>query len=258
MDLKLREVTWLRLLALLAWTVLVMVKRGVSYMIEVIEGRVFERGVPTPSEEVRESTRKESTLIPQLSDEVVISQIWPLLHRKVNISLLWRLRRVNRAWKETVARSLEWTALEIVRIDTPGYVRYLELRGERRPSLRERVEDELSSISRLLSERLADFEVQSVCLQPWFEAFEESDEEWGSSESPARTNCTWAGEEIPCSENRDCTRGCNCSWREGLSCGEACESSSSSSMRVYYPRHQVRIKNWDFREDEASICIPQT
>lgn len=41
MDLKLREITWVRLVTLLVWTLLVMVKRGITQLIESIAGRVF-------------------------------------------------------------------------------------------------------------------------------------------------------------------------------------------------------------------------
>ena len=95
MDLRLREVTWVRLLALLVWTIMVMLKRGISQLIEAIEERVFERSVQTPSEEVRERRVEKSTLLLPLSDEIVLARIWPLLHQRVNISLLWRLQRVN-------------------------------------------------------------------------------------------------------------------------------------------------------------------
>ena len=54
-----REVTWLRLLTLLAWTILVMIKRGISQLIETIEERVCERGEQTPSEEVRERKKEK-------------------------------------------------------------------------------------------------------------------------------------------------------------------------------------------------------
>lgn len=243
MDLRLREVTWLRLLTLLAWTILVMFKRGVSQLIEIIEERFFERGVQAPAKEVRDKGREKSTLLQPLSDEIVLDQIWPLLHQRVNVSLLWRLRRVSRAWKESVARSLEWSALEIVRIDTPGFVRYLEQHCERRPSLRERVEDELKSISELLKEHLSDFVVQSECLHPWPADFGESDEEWSTSSSSARFHCACEMKGVLCSIDRGQSRECSCSERESVNIEETCESSSDSTMTVNFPRHQIRIKN---------------
>ena len=79
----------------------------------------------------------------------------------MNISLLWRLRTVNRAWREGVGMTLDCAALEKVRVDTPGFIRYLEDHCERRPSLRERVEGELESIKILLTEHLVDYSTQS-------------------------------------------------------------------------------------------------
>ena len=157
MDLRLREVTWLRLVSLLIWTILVMIKRGVSQLIEVIENKVFDRSYRSLSEVLRSEEVRAATLLPPLNDDLVITRIWPLLHRRVNVSLIWRLRRVSRAWKRSISNTLEWSALEMVRIESPGYLRFLEDRRERRPSLQERVEDELKSIAVLLSKQLADY-----------------------------------------------------------------------------------------------------
>ena len=99
MDLKLKEITLKRLLSLLVWTLLVILKRGISVLIEAIECRVFERTDPAPSGFVRNRRAGRATLLPPLTDELVFSHNWPRLHRRVNISLLWRLRRVNRAWR---------------------------------------------------------------------------------------------------------------------------------------------------------------
>lgn len=165
----------MRLVTLLVWTILVMLKRGISQLIDVIEERVFDRSVQPLRERDQERKIEPATLLPPLSDELVLERIWSLLHQRVNISLLWRLRRVNRAWRENVAKSLEWAALEVVRVDTLGFVWYLEERRERWPTLRERVEDELKSISVLLSEHLVDFAPQSVCLQSRADDFRKSE-----------------------------------------------------------------------------------
>lgn len=90
----------MRLLTLLVWTILVMLKRGIIQLIDVIEERVFERVVQPSTEGVQERRIEKSTLLPPLSDEIVLARIWPLLHQRVNISLLWRLQRVNWAWRE--------------------------------------------------------------------------------------------------------------------------------------------------------------
>ena len=150
MDLRLKEITWVRLLSLLLWTVLMMLKRGITQLIDIVERRIFDVNVQAKEESSREKLIGEATLLPPLSDELVLSQIWPLLHKRVNVSLLWRLRKVNRAWKKKVGTTLEWAALEFVRIDSPGFLRLLEKRGEHRPSLRERVESELDSLAVLL------------------------------------------------------------------------------------------------------------
>lgn len=118
-----------------------MLRKGITALIEVVEKRVFQVNERSMREEEgQEAKGEKSTLLPPLSDELVLSHIWPLLHQRVNVSLLWRLRRVNHAWKRSVGETLQWSALEIVRVDSPGFVRYLRERGERRPSLRERDE----------------------------------------------------------------------------------------------------------------------
>ena len=86
----------------------------------------------------------------------MLSKVRPLLHKQVNVSLLWRLRRVNKAWKRSVSNSLEWAALEMVRVDSPGYLRYLRERCERRPTLLERVESERRLIAVLLAENVVE------------------------------------------------------------------------------------------------------
>ena len=118
MDLKLKEITWLRLVLLLIWTILVMLERGITQLIEVMEGRIFDKGSQSLSEGVNEESVGAARLLPPLSDEIVLTRIWPLLHREVNVSLLWRLRRVSRAWKGSVGTTLEWAAFEVVRVDS--------------------------------------------------------------------------------------------------------------------------------------------
>ena len=53
MDLRLKEITWVCLLSLLIWTILVMLKRGVSQLIDAIESKVFDKSEQTLSEEIR-------------------------------------------------------------------------------------------------------------------------------------------------------------------------------------------------------------
>lgn len=132
-------------------------KRGITQLIEMIEKRIFDLSEQPSREREQEPEVEERTLLPPLSDELVLSRIWPLLHKRVNVSLLWRLRRVKRAWKRKVGTTVEWAALEMVRVDLPGFLRSLAARREPRPSLRERVKNELTAFSVLLAEHLVDF-----------------------------------------------------------------------------------------------------
>ena len=66
---------------------------------------------------------------------------------------------MNRAWRDCVGGTLEWAALDMVRVDTPGLHQYLLELAERCPSLQERVESELMSFRLILSEHLENFEV---------------------------------------------------------------------------------------------------
>lgn len=241
MDLKLKEITWLRLVFLLVWTVLVMLKRGLNQLIEVIEGRVFDKGSQTLNEGVDEEPVQGAKLLPPLSDEIVLNQIWPCLHREVNISLLWRRRRVSKAWKESVGTTLEWTALEVVRVDTPGYIQYLRGRGERRASLRERVKDELRAITRLLSERLEDYVLRSERIRVTQGGFGEGRRDWSSTGTSVQlaNACMWS-RQFCCRNVCSCDESsCDQDEEEGFEVESI--SSSESSLRAYYPRHLVGI-----------------
>ena len=247
MDLRLKEITWVRLLYLLLWTVLMMLKRGITQLIDIVERRIFDVNVQAKEESSREKLIGEATLLPPLSDELVLSQIWPLLHKRVNVSLLWRLRKLNRAWKKKVGTTLEWAALEFVRIDSPGFLRLLEKRGEHRPSLRERVESELDSPVVLLAENLSEFssqvgKAQSVVVSP------EPIEGVGESGSvrmnfEAEVNSTARCHSCICRETcytgRQSIDGGGIDWSEEEEI-ETCSSFSGSSLRVYYPRHSLK------------------
>lgn len=63
--------------------------------------------------------RGQNRLLQFSSDSIVRKEIWTRLH--VTPSLLWRLRWVNRRWRRNVGSSLEWAALEIVRVDNKGH-----------------------------------------------------------------------------------------------------------------------------------------
>ena len=159
---------------------------------------------------------------------------------------------MNKAWKREVGNSLEWAALEIVKVDTPGLIRYLRKTGERRPSLRDRVESELDSLAVLLCERLPSFASSPTVTTldgVGVELSEIGDE----------------GSRIGFSSREDTdgvigSRGCVCGWidykgfeefqgrnrrENGWSEEEEIEayaSSSESSMRTYYPRHSARFR----------------
>ena len=219
-----------------------MLKRGITQLINAIEGRVFDRSGQSSSEGVRGRTVEAAKLLPPLSDEIVLTRIWPLLHRNVNISLLWRLRRVNRTWKESVATTLEWAALEIVRVDTLGYIRYLQDRGERCALLRERVEDELKVILVLLSERLADYTSRSEWVRSKTSSCEKDDGDWSSTDGSVDLVCACRWTKYPCS---GIVRNCGdsvCNQNEGRGFDEDCAPSLESSMRTYFPRHLMRVR----------------
>lgn len=218
-----------------------MLKRGITQLIERIEERVFERSAHPVSERNQEGEIEERTLLPPLSDELVLGRIWPFLHRRVDISLLWRLRRVNRAWRGKVAGSLEWAALEVVRVDTPGLTRYLEERQERRPPLRERVEDELRAITVLFSKNLAELSSQSAFLRV----------EIGASRTDAGT-CSSTGDRVefdrsnleigcPCCGEMYHYSGSESEQGEEVGLNESWSSTSESSLRVFFPCHTVRV-----------------
>lgn len=78
--------------------------------------------------------------------------------------------------------TLEWAALEMVRVDTLGFIQYFKDRCEDRPSLLERVEDELKSISILVSECLVDYTSQSEWVQSKINGLGIDEEDWSSTE----------------------------------------------------------------------------
>lgn len=243
MDLRLREVTWVRLLSLLVWTILMMLKRGLSQVIEVIERRVFVEINQTKKEERNQREDGEKfTLLPPLSDQIVLSKVWPLLHERVNVSLLWRLRRVNKAWKRSVSNSLEWAALEMVRVDSPGFLRYLRERRERRPSLQERVESERRLIAVLLAENLVE-SLEQPGLKVQREPSDKRDPAGAWREDHRAGELT---SRFGVGNRRLIDFGGFESGRDDGICWceesdfEADASSSESSVRVYYPRHILR------------------
>ena len=251
MDLRQREVTWIRLISLLLWTILVMIKRAATQLIEVIETWAFDASGQIPERREQEREVEGRTLLPPLSDELVLGRIWPLLHRRVNISLLWRLRKVNRAWKEKVGTTVEWAALEMVRIDSPGLLQYLAIRHELRPSLRERVEDELRALTVLLAERLIDYAGQTEIAQSWASRLDPVIGRRGRLSPVRKLTCSsqseWASHSCSSRESVKSGYSVDSTGRSGEESDrneeeeiEAYASSIDSSMGVYYPRHWLR------------------
>ena len=215
-----------------------MIRRGVSQLIDAIESRVFEKSERPLSEELRSEKVGSVTLLPPLSDDLVITRIWPLLHKRVNVSLIWRLRRVSHAWKRSVSLTLQWAALEMVRIDSPGYLRFLRERGERRPSLQDRVEDEMRSLSVLLSEHLADFSLQLGGNTLKVEDYEFGDESGSSTASSVKIVCVCRCPVSSCMTRDHAPNRSRCQQSNREEFWETDTSSSGSSMRTYFPRHQ--------------------
>ena len=135
---------------------------------------------------------------------------------------------------------MEWSALEVVRVDSHGYLRYLGNRCERRPSLQERVEDELKSISVLLSEQLADY-----TLRPggdWLRAnvHEFGDDGESSTTSAAEIVCAchWPGCLYAVSSHDFSRDDYEQSDRERF---WDTDTSTSGGSRTYFPRPHLRV-----------------
>lgn len=151
---------------------------------------------------------------------------------------------MNRAWRGKVGTSLEWAALEIVRVDAPGLIRYLERRGERRPSLQERVESELNSLDVLLCEQPSDYVPQplpsaaSVVVVEMPGVGDEQSSTGYTSRGVTSCACNWVDfgqfEEFQGRYRKEY----NWSEEEGV---EAYASSSEGSLRAYYPRHFLGV-----------------
>ena len=228
-----------------------MVKRAVSQLIEMIEVRVFHVSEQESERGEQKLEVEGRTLLPPLSDELMLGRVWPLLHRRVNISLLWWLRRVNKAWKRQVGTTVEWAALEMVRVDSPGLLQVLAVRNEPLPSLRERVDRELRAFTILLAERLVDFSDRSGVVQPPIDS--PGRVEIGRGERLSTRVMTWDSESESASGSCSSQGVAKFKWSESFPCRgredserseeeeiEAYASSIDSSMRVYYPRHWLR------------------
>lgn len=158
---------------------------------------------------------------------------------------------MNKAWKRKVGTTVEWSALEMVRVYSPGYMQFLAEHHEPRPSLRERVEDELSTFSVHLAEHLVDFRSESEVS--WSETSSvrpvESKGNWKSSKVTPRVVDSYRdGRHSFPWESAGFRHDEQFVDRErnyfGLSEEEEMEayaSSVDSLMRVYYLRHSMRV-----------------
>lgn len=132
-----------------------------------------------------------------------------------------------------MSTTIEWSALELVRVDTPGYLRYLAERGERRPTLQERVESEVWAFKLLLAEHLEGVTGRSERVQSRVIAADTSSESEGYSKRIRRRGKY----ESSASGRSSTSREVDWSEEEGI---EASVASTDSSMQVYYPRHVGR------------------
>lgn len=71
------------------------------------------------------SAPSTSTLVSGLHDQLVRSQVWNSLNSPPTMLTLQRLRRINRSWRSFVDTTVEWSAMEFTRLDTPGYNRFI-------------------------------------------------------------------------------------------------------------------------------------
>jgi hypothetical protein len=87
-----------------------------------------------------------------LPDSLVTDVRWRHIPR--SISLMCRLRRVNRAWRDYIVTTVEWIALEFTKLDSRGYERFAwRWRGfHRRRTRFERYNIEIGNLNVVLSE----------------------------------------------------------------------------------------------------------
>lgn len=156
---------------------------------------------------------------------------------------------MNRAWRERVSTTLEWTALEWVCVDSPGFLQLISERCERRPPLRERVESELRNFAILLEEDLGKYSATSKPRWPVIEGLGSvrSVRSRRSRKSASRE----LDSEVSSSSGRSCRKtewislkgsfGREIEESEDEIFEEYAASSLDSSMMVWYPRHFRRV-----------------
>ena len=79
-----------------------------------------------PVNDIRETSGGIGTLVAKLPDSIARVVFLSALLRCRPISLILRLRRVNKHWRDLISTTVEWVALEFTRLDASGYVHYAE------------------------------------------------------------------------------------------------------------------------------------
>lgn len=62
------------------------------------------------------------TLLFLVPDSIVKQVLWPKMNNSAFLSLLWKLRCINKFWTKFIASTLEYQAFEILRLDYPRYL----------------------------------------------------------------------------------------------------------------------------------------
>lgn len=127
----------------------------------------------------RRCTESDGTLLSRLPDGLVRAVIWPMMFKKPSPSLLFRLRRVSRCWRDFEGAQLEWQALIFVRLDQPGFFQYLARNDIARPSLTSRLQFEIECLRVLLSEQMENFQFQRRTRVPGYVLLADLPPDWG-------------------------------------------------------------------------------
>jgi hypothetical protein len=76
-------------------------------------------------------------LIPHFVDDFVVEHIFNQLH--MDLSMLWHLHQVNKAWFKVVGKTLTWEVLKIVKFNNVFYYHTIVIQGLPRLSLQVRL-----------------------------------------------------------------------------------------------------------------------
>ncbi|KAG0555848.1 hypothetical protein KC19_11G008200, partial [Ceratodon purpureus] len=111
----------------------------------------------TADVDVDESTSSvNGTLIQRLPDALVRDQLWLVLMRCPSVPLLQQLRLVSKSWNRFVLTTVEWNTWVFMRIDSPGYCRYLTSHGLEYQPFSLRYEIEVAAFRFLLMEDMSE------------------------------------------------------------------------------------------------------